>query len=87
MASTVGISGFVDTHGRVYGATVFFTQDVPVRTLSLAESRTPATAVGFWPELVIAGAAGAALVLPTAVRRLAREPATGPVDDEQPVRL
>ena len=87
MASTVGISGFVDVHGRVYNQTAFFTQDVPVRTLSLAESRTLATTVGFWPELLIAGGAGAALVLSAAVRRRAREPAATPVDDGQPVEL
>src|SRR5690606_34557201 len=46
MASTVGISGIVHSHGQIYNQTAFFTQDVPVRTLSLAESRTLATTVG-----------------------------------------
>lgn len=69
MASTVGISGFVDTDGQVSHPTGFFTRDVPVRTLTLANGNTMATAVGPWPEFVLAAAALAALGLSAALRR------------------
>ncbi|MPZ28778.1 MAG: apolipoprotein N-acyltransferase [Micromonosporaceae bacterium] len=69
MASTVGISGFVGADGRVYDATGFFTRDIPVRTLSVADHRTVATAVGGWPELVLAGGAVAMLVAAFLARR------------------
>jgi apolipoprotein N-acyltransferase len=72
MASTVGISGFVGVDGRVSHATGFFTQDVPVRTLSLATGRTLATTVGVWPELVLVGAALAGLAVATRLRRRAQ---------------
>jgi apolipoprotein N-acyltransferase len=72
MASTVGISGFVGTDGRVSEATGFFTQDVLVRTLSLSDSRTVATVVGVWPESVLATGAAACLVAAALVRRRSR---------------
>src|SRR5690606_25904718 len=69
MASTVGISGFVGVDGRVWDQTGFFTQDVPVRTLTLTERRTVATTVGGWPELALALGAVAGLVVAVVVRR------------------
>lgn len=72
MVSTVGISGFVDVDGQVSDATGFFTQDVRVRTLALAQTRTLATVTGVWPELVLAGAGAAALVVAVLVRRRTR---------------
>lgn len=71
MVSTVGISGFVGTDGRVYDETGFFTQDVRVRTLALIQARTPATVVGAWPELMLAVAAVGALALAMVLRRRA----------------
>jgi apolipoprotein N-acyltransferase len=69
MASTVGISGFVGEDGRVSHATGFFTRDILVRTLSVTNSRTVATTVGAWPELVLAGGATAVLVTAYRLRR------------------
>jgi apolipoprotein N-acyltransferase len=62
MVSTVGISGFIDVDGQIYGETGFFTQDVQVRTLALTRARTPATVVGAWPELVLVACFGVAAV-------------------------
>jgi apolipoprotein N-acyltransferase len=62
MASTVGISGFVDTSGGVHQASGFFTRSAMVRELSLGTGETPATRLAFWPEAVLA-AAGAVIVL------------------------
>jgi len=71
MASTVGISGFVDTSGGVHQASGFFTRAVMVRQLTLESGRTPATALAFWPEaLLSAGAAG--IVLAAALLRVRR---------------
>jgi apolipoprotein N-acyltransferase len=72
MASTVGISGFVEVDGQVQDATGFFTSDVPVRTLALTESRTVATTVGSWPELGLSVGAAAGLVVAFLLRRRAR---------------
>ena len=73
MASTVGVSGFVDAHGRVYGATSFFTPAVIVRELRIDDGRTLATRLGAGPEYVIILGALAALVAAVLVR-----PARGP---------
>jgi apolipoprotein N-acyltransferase len=73
MASTVGISGFVDTSGGVHQASGFFTRSAAVRELALGTGQTPATRLAFWPEaLLTAGAAGivlAAAFLPLRRRR------------------
>jgi apolipoprotein N-acyltransferase len=61
MASTVGVSGFVGTDGRVTGATGFNTVDVVVRQMSPATGRTVATRVGLWPEVALVGLAVAVL--------------------------
>jgi len=73
MASTVGVSGFVDAHGRVYGATSFFTPAVIVRELRIDDGRTLATRLGAGPEYVIILGALAALVAAVLIR-----PARGP---------
>jgi apolipoprotein N-acyltransferase len=65
MASTVGISAFVDTDGTVHDATGFNQQAAIVRELDLRTSRTMATELGETPELALL--AGALVVLITAV--------------------
>ncbi len=63
MASTVGVSGFVDAYGEVHQATRFDTQAVIVQDLPQGESTTPATWLGVWPEVGISIAAVATLVM------------------------
>ncbi|MFC4337514.1 apolipoprotein N-acyltransferase [Salininema proteolyticum] len=53
MASTVGVSAFVDSEGRVYDATEFNTADVIVRTLTKSTETTPATRTGALPEILL----------------------------------
>jgi apolipoprotein N-acyltransferase len=72
MASTVGISAFVDAHGRVHQPTAFDTQRVIVRELHLSNARTLATRLGAGPEYVIVAAALAALVAAGVLRRRSR---------------
>ncbi|MEV0155769.1 apolipoprotein N-acyltransferase [Micromonospora sp. NPDC050686] len=72
MASTVGVSGFVDPDGRVSGATGFNTAAVVVRQLRLGDGRTPATVVGVWPEVALAGLTVAALLGAAVLRRRSR---------------
>jgi apolipoprotein N-acyltransferase len=72
MASTVGISGFVDAQGRVHGATTFDTAAVRVRELHLSTARTLATRLGEVPEYVFVTFAMAALVLAGWLRRRQR---------------
>ena len=69
MASTVGVSGFVDAHGRVYGATSFFTAAVVVRQLHIDNRRTLATRLGAGPEYLFIAGALAALVAAALIRR------------------
>jgi apolipoprotein N-acyltransferase len=76
MASTVGISGFVGVDGRVSHATGFFTQDVLVRTLALADRQTIATRVGVWPEFILVGGALVGLAAAWVTRRRAQTVAT-----------
>jgi apolipoprotein N-acyltransferase len=64
MASTVGISGFVDADGTVHDATEFNTQRVVLRELRLGSGRTLATTVGPLPEYLIVAAT--LLILPLA---------------------
>ena len=54
MVSTVGVSAFVDTTGRVIGATGFDVPAVVVREVRLGGPRTLATRLGHWPELAAA---------------------------------
>ena len=62
MASTVGISGFVGTDGRVHAATGFNTPAVVERDLRLGGGRTVATRLGAGPEWVLVAVAVALLV-------------------------
>mgnify|MGYP002624350935 CR=1 FL=1 len=71
MASTVGVSGFVDRQGRVFEATGFNTAAVVVRQMRPAAGRTVATRLGSWPEVVLVTLALVTLVAAVAVRRRA----------------
>jgi hypothetical protein len=77
MASTVGISGFVDAHGTVHGATAFDTQAVVLRQLRLGTGRTLATRLGSIPEAVLVAVAVAALIGAAILRRRIRVAAAG----------
>jgi apolipoprotein N-acyltransferase len=78
MASTVGVSGFVDEAGNVYDATQFNAEAVIARDVFLRSTRTMATRLGLVPELMIVvvalGAIGTAIVL----RRRRTGSVTGP---------
>jgi apolipoprotein N-acyltransferase len=83
MASTVGVSGFVDAHGRVYGATSFFSAAIVVRELHVGAGRTLATRLGPAPEyLLVVVALGALLVAARARRRAAVTSARTPAMKE-----
>ncbi|WFE30476.1 apolipoprotein N-acyltransferase [Solwaraspora sp. WMMD791] len=69
MASTVGVSAFVDDNGRVSQPTEFNTAAVVVSELELGSTRTLATRTGFWPEMVLVVAAGAVVVAAAWLRR------------------
>ncbi|HEY7224580.1 MAG TPA: apolipoprotein N-acyltransferase [Micromonosporaceae bacterium] len=76
MASTVGVSAFVDAHGRVYDATRFDAEAVIERTVTLSTGRTMATRLGVLPEVLLAafgvGFVLLAIVLPNLGRRTGR---------------
>jgi apolipoprotein N-acyltransferase len=67
MASTVGVSGFVDKAGKVYDATQFNAEAVIARDVFVPATRTMATRLGLIPELMLVvlalSAIGAAFVL------------------------
>jgi apolipoprotein N-acyltransferase len=69
MASTVGISAFVDPDGTVHDATGFNQQQVIVRDLQLRTGRTMATELGSAPELALVVVALAVLVVAVVLRR------------------
>jgi apolipoprotein N-acyltransferase len=69
MASTVGVSGFVGIDGSVSHATEFNTPAVEVSRMRPRETRTLATQLGIWPEVMLVGFAVAALVGAGFVRR------------------
>jgi apolipoprotein N-acyltransferase len=69
MASTVGISGFVDASGGVHGATSFDAPAVVVRELHLTDRRTLAARLGSIPETVLVAVALAALLAAAVLRR------------------
>ena len=83
MASTVGVSAFVDADGRVHQATTFNTAAVELRDMSLGGPTTLATRVGPWPEVVLAAMALAALAW-AGVRRRAGRRAAAPPTSEHP---
>jgi apolipoprotein N-acyltransferase len=76
MASTVGISAFVDQNGRVSQPTEFNTAAVVVSELDLGTTRTLATRTGFWPEMVLVVLAGAVVVVAGWLRRRTVESVT-----------
>ncbi|MDG4826125.1 apolipoprotein N-acyltransferase [Asanoa sp. WMMD1127] len=69
MASTVGVSGFVTTDGAVHQETGFNTPGVVVAEMTPRATRTLATQLGYWPEMVLSGFAVAALVVAAVIRR------------------
>ncbi|WP_345627372.1 apolipoprotein N-acyltransferase [Rugosimonospora acidiphila] len=69
MASTVGVSAFVTSDGKVHDATQFNTAAELVRTLRLGQEQTLATRLGAVPEFVLAGVAVLLLVAAGVVRR------------------
>jgi apolipoprotein N-acyltransferase len=73
MASTVGISAFVDPSGTVHDATSFNVRAVIVRELSLGTARTMATRLGPFPELALVAVALAVIGTAVVLRRR-REP-------------
>jgi apolipoprotein N-acyltransferase len=80
MASTVGVSGFVGTDGKVFQATPFDVPAVKVDALPTGGARTLATWLGAGPEYVVVAGALVALVLamtPRVRRRIRTIPATG----------
>jgi apolipoprotein N-acyltransferase len=77
MASTVGVSGFVDARGHLYGATSFFKPAVVVREMRLGTGRTLATRLGAVPEYLMVAGVLVALILAARTRR-----ATAPVKEE-----
>jgi apolipoprotein N-acyltransferase len=72
MASTVGVSAFVDRHGTVYDATQFFTEAVIERTIPLSTGRTMATWLGVVPEVIMVVGAVVLVVLAVVIRRRTR---------------
>jgi apolipoprotein N-acyltransferase len=76
MASTVGVSAFVDASGRVYDATRFDAPAVIERDLTLRSTRTVATVLGEWPEMALVllavGALLAGVLMGRTRRRVAR---------------
>jgi apolipoprotein N-acyltransferase len=80
MASTVGVSAFVRVDGGVEQPTAFDTPAVTVADLDPRTTRTLATQLGYWPEMVLVGFALAVPVAAIVLRRrsgVARAP-----DDE-----
>jgi apolipoprotein N-acyltransferase len=72
MVSTVGVSAFVDTAGRVHASTDFNEPAVEVREMHLGGTRTLATRLGHWPEVAATALAVAALIAAVPLRRRAR---------------
>ena len=83
MASTVGVSGFVGVDGSVDQLTGFNEPGVVVAEMAPRVTRTLATQLGLWPEMVLSGLAVAALVGAALNRRRRpgdREPGGGPAE-------
>ncbi|HWB35841.1 MAG TPA: apolipoprotein N-acyltransferase, partial [Rugosimonospora sp.] len=82
MASTVGVSAFVDAHGTVSQATGFNTPSVVVAHLRLGGARTLATETGPAPEYGLVGLAAIALLAAGLLRWRRRPAAEPPVAEE-----
>ncbi|MGC5309838.1 apolipoprotein N-acyltransferase [Micromonospora zamorensis] len=79
MASTVGISAFVEPDGTAVDATAMNTSAVLVREVRLASARTLATRLGPAPEAIMVGGALAVLAAAWYRRRANRSTANRPV--------
>ena len=77
MASTVGVSAFVDELGNVYDATQFNAEAVIARDVVLRTTRTMATRLGLLPELMMVGAALWAIGAAIMIRRRRSGPPAG----------
>jgi apolipoprotein N-acyltransferase len=77
MASTVGVSAFVDAGGGVHQATRFNTRAVIEETTRLGTGETLATRLGDIPEIVLTAAAVAALAGAAALRWQQRRATSG----------
>lgn len=69
MVSTVGVSAFVGTDGRVHSPTGFNVAAVVLRGIHVGGPRTLATRLGHWPELAAVGLAVLLLALAAPMRR------------------
>ncbi|GLZ78871.1 apolipoprotein N-acyltransferase [Actinorhabdospora filicis] len=69
MASTVGVSAYVDADGTVHEATEFNTRAAMSRAVRLGDGVTPAHLLGMLPELLIAAGAVAIVVAAVVLRR------------------
>ncbi|GAB2607602.1 apolipoprotein N-acyltransferase [Paractinoplanes abujensis] len=72
MASTVGVSGFAGTDGRVHDASGFNVAAVMVRDMRLGGTTTLATRLGHWPEVAMVASAVAAMAGALPLRRRRR---------------
>lgn len=77
MASTVGVSGFVDEAGKVHDATQFNAEAVIARDVHLRTTRTMATRLGLAPELTIVALALLAIGAAVVLRRRRPGPSAG----------
>ncbi len=73
MVSTVGISAFVDAHGRTSDVSAFNTQAVAVRQVRLGSGRTVANAIGPMVEDMLVGLGVLALAGAAITRRQRRQ--------------
>ncbi|AGL17441.1 apolipoprotein N-acyltransferase [Actinoplanes sp. N902-109] len=81
MVSTVGVSAFARTDGRVEGATGFDVDAVVLRDMHLDGPRTLATRLGLRPEMIMAGLAVLVLLAALPLRRRTRRDVTAPETD------
>jgi apolipoprotein N-acyltransferase len=69
MASTVGVSAFVDTDGSVRDATGFNVRAIVVHEMPQDATRTLATTLGYWPEAILTCLAVIAIAGTVVLRR------------------
>ncbi|PRY32888.1 apolipoprotein N-acyltransferase [Pseudosporangium ferrugineum] len=72
MVSTVGVSAFAGTDGRVHGATGFNVDAVVLHDMHVGGPRTLATRLGHWPEVAAVALALLALAAAAPLRRRRR---------------
>jgi apolipoprotein N-acyltransferase len=87
MASTVGVSAFIDEAGKVYDATQFNAEAVIAREVVLRDGRTMATRLNVLPELALAGLAVCAVVAAVVIRRSQRGATRRGAHDGPPDRV